>query len=96
MPPNPPITARPNPPRRSLFATLRWPRWVLVVVVGLFVAYPLSVGPLIWLEKKGLSLPRPVTDALEIMYVPVFMVAECGPQPVRNAFHWYLRFWKNL
>jgi hypothetical protein len=62
-----------------------------VVVVAALVAYPLSIGPAIYLCRKG---PTWLRDPVHAVYAPVRMALEKCPQPWRDAVvDAYLGWW---
>lgn len=79
MEPESPITARPNPPRRSWFAVWRWRPWVrwttisVLVVLGPMI-YFFSHAPvllLVWMNGLGDSS---LYDAVNAFYYPLHVV----------------------
>jgi hypothetical protein len=72
---------------------------VVVVVVLVFLAYPLSSGPVFWLLNHK-ELPAPLVTALVILYLPVTWLINSS-WSVKNdeftwlgmAMQWYLAFW---
>ena len=50
----------------------RWrkKRWAAVIVLWLVVAYPLSLGPAIYLNARG-WVPAAVVPVLEVVYGPL-------------------------
>lgn len=67
--------------------------WLVVGLVLLPVAYPLSVGPAVWLSGRG-YLPminnRPMMDYI---YQPVFYTAGYGPPVISLPLNWYIDWW---
>jgi hypothetical protein len=63
---------------------------VLVVVV--LVAYPLSIGPVCWLEENYPDTPIVVGDELlsDTAYAPVAWTRERSPAPVRRVIWRYI------
>jgi hypothetical protein len=69
--------------------------WATVVVLCALVLYPLSVGPALWLEGKGL-LTGWATDAVDMFYDPFWMVVESVPQSVQDKVEWYIDLWQGV
>lgn len=70
----------------------RKPRLWLVFLTVLFilvVVYPLSLGPLLWLHKKGVITPT-MGEYIGPFYLPLSYVCESVPMPIGNAVDWYL------
>ena len=72
---------------------------VVVVVVGLLVAYPLSFGPVYWLLNHK-ELPAPLVSALVIFYLPItwlinstWSISSDGLTWLGKGVQWYLAFW---
>ncbi len=63
--------------------------WVTAALVVLLVAYPLSFGPIIWLNDHG-ELPGWAWLPIYRLYKPVDHVACNAPEPFRNFMFWYL------
>ncbi len=61
-------------------------------VVKVLIAYPLSIGPLCWLESHD-CIPEWCETPIEVVYYPVGLMTERGPEPVRRAFYRYCHFW---
>lgn len=73
-------------PRRS---TSTW--WIVAVIV-LLVAYPLSIGPVMWLDRHG-YVAEPAIDLLMYFYVPLQIVYEYGPEPLQDLLGGYTDLW---
>jgi hypothetical protein len=67
----------------------RWAIWTAVVMIAL-LAYPMSVGPVLWMDFHGLT-PAWTQDVP--IYWPVQWMREHGPRPIREAINRYLAFW---
>jgi hypothetical protein len=65
----------------------------VIIVVSALVLYPLSVGPALWLEGRGL-IPGWATDAVDLFYDPFWMAVESLPQPVQDKIEWYTDLWQ--
>lgn len=72
-----------NQTRRSTFGT-----WVAIGLLLAVVAYPLSVGPALWLVGRGVISE----ECIETVYSPLEALAN-GPEPVQAAYLAYLRCW---
>jgi hypothetical protein len=68
--------------------------WATVVVVLMLVAYPLSLGPAIWLRTRPGS-PTWVRSAYWKIYAPIVWIYEHGPEPIKESIDWYGEFWVN-
>jgi hypothetical protein len=77
--------------------TPRKPLWPKLVVTALLLAvlYVASAGPAEWLAEHEL-LPEAIYPPLEIAYVPLAWIYTHGPEPLRDAFHWYRKLWNPL
>lgn len=66
-----PVTARPTPPRRSLFAVWRWPRWVLVTAA--LIGALIYIGSYVPCFECAIRLDAPgfVFDAIVVVFAPV-------------------------
>jgi len=65
--------------------------WATVVVVALLVAYPLSIGPTIWIADHRL-LPDPVKQPLRYFYYPLaWAILRSGT--AYDAYAWYVKLW---
>ena len=66
--------------------------WATVmVVVGLFAAYPLSIGPLQWLDERG-HLPGWAEKPIAVVYAPMEWVVEHS-ETAQAALEWYVDLW---
>ena len=66
--------------------------WATVVVVALLVAYPLSLGPVTWLDDHGM-IPKGAWLAAYQIYRPLDVAAGKAPKPIRNVLFWYVSLW---
>ena len=66
--------------------------WTTVVVV-LLVAYPLSIGPTIWICDQEWS-PEWAWPAYWQAYDPIISVCNDGPAPLDDAINWYVNLWR--
>ena len=62
------------------------------VVVAFLVLYVLSIGPAAWIDRR-VTGPGFFNDACRVVYSPLRLVYNNGPEPVRKAFEWYFRVW---
>src|SRR5579872_6401276 len=77
----------------------RWAKWTAVVLIVVFVVYPLSIGPACWLERRG-WIPRRVTDCA---YAPLFYLVRLGATegtfirigPFGGVIVWYVLLWES-
>ena len=67
--------------------------WATVVVVAVLVAYPLSIGPAIWLRDQEWA-PDWTFDAYRWIYAPIISVCNDGPKPFDDAMNWYANLWR--
>jgi len=65
--------------------------YVAVVSVAVLVAYPLSMGPMLWLSTHG-YLSDGARQVLSRLYEPLWVVAGYTPF-LKQFLHWYVRFW---
>ena len=63
--------------------------WSAVLLLAVFVVYPLSTGPAAWLHSKT-GYPLWI---LEIIYGPFDWVLERSPDWVGKLFVRYMRLW---
>ncbi|MAG95053.1 MAG: hypothetical protein CMJ48_15110 [Planctomycetaceae bacterium] len=68
-----------------------WGFWVAVVVLLLLVAYPLSIGPVIWCLDTG-RLPQSSVPAWEVFYAPVLWAWKNVPA-AEHVLDWYDDLW---
>ena len=66
--------------------------WATVVVVVVLVAYPLSLGPVTWLDNHE-KLPNGAWTAAYWIYRPLDVAACKAPKPIRNVLFWYVSLW---
>lgn len=70
----------------------RWGRWLVLGLV-LLVAYPLSLGPVVWLEHRGYSNPT-LIRARQLLYHPAREInTRFAPAPFRDLWGSYVRWW---
>ncbi|MGE3314526.1 MAG: hypothetical protein AB7O26_05365 [Planctomycetaceae bacterium] len=62
-----------------------------VLLLILFVGYPLSLGPVTWLDKSGL-VSRPLMNVILSIYYPIDLLY-LHSSGVQRALDWYLDFW---
>ena len=71
-----------------------FPATVVVVVVLLaLLAYPLSIGPAIWICDQDWS-PEWAWPAYWQVYDPIISVCNEGPAPFDDALNWYVNLWR--
>jgi hypothetical protein len=68
----------------------RWAKWTAVAVV-IVMLYPMSVGPVLWMDLHGVT---PAWSHDIPLYQPVQWLRENGPEPIRDAINRYLDIWK--
>ena len=68
----------------------RWAKRTMVVLVLVLAAYPLSIGPVIWLAHNGL-FPRWAARPLACLYFPLDSL-ETVP-PLGRMLVWYMDAW---
>jgi hypothetical protein len=66
--------------------------WIALFVSALLIAYPLSMGPAIWLVLN-VDLPDWLATCIDGLYTPVNLALEFGPGWLVDAFDRYLEFW---
>jgi hypothetical protein len=67
--------------------------WITVVLVAVLVGYPLSVGPLQWLDERGMlsdSWDKPT----KVFYAPLDWLVR-NSEAARAALSWYVGLWVN-
>ena len=64
---------------------------VVVITVGLVLAYPLSLGPVAWILNR-IEMPEWVMTALVIFYMPLQRLCEVS-EPAKTAILWYEALW---
>ncbi len=71
--------------------------WATVVVVVVFVAYPLSAGPVSWIARwlvdGGMISFGQAEWFLEHAYAPAQWLVMNGPAPLLKAVEWYMKLW---
>jgi hypothetical protein len=63
-----------------------------VVVVVVLVGYPLSYGPINWLNVR-LEYPGWLDTPVDIVYAPLFWLMREGPDWIRIPFRTYCDWW---
>lgn len=71
--------------------------WATVVAVVVLVIYPLSLGPLTWLDYHGF-MPEWSDGPLRTLYAPLVWLGKIGVEgPGMNALgraiNWYVDLW---
>lgn len=65
---------------------------VASVVLFLMFLYPLSIGPIVWLNTRGL-VPEPVEGILTLFYLPLSLLLEVEVPIISELLNLYIRFW---
>ena len=63
-----------------------------VIIVMLVLAYPLSMGPMVWLGEHG-YLPRSMERAFNLVLLPVLLTVRHGPPAIGRWMAWYISLW---
>jgi hypothetical protein len=63
--------------------------WIAVALVAVLLGYPLSEGPVLWLQVSGI-LPNWLHAAANRFYFPLDWLIDRAPTPIQSAFLWYL------
>lgn len=66
--------------------------WIAVFALAAILAYPLSIGPVLWVEMN-LDVPDWLTSGFEMLYMPLEFVIGNGPDWLSELFEWYLELW---
>jgi hypothetical protein len=69
----------------------RWTKWT-AAGIGVPVLYFLSVGPVIWLQARGM-MPAWADAPVEWIYWPIVWMAKDAPLPISAVFWWYAELW---
>lgn len=67
----------------------------IALTVAILMAYPLSVGPLVWLNEAG-HLSVTVARIVFPPYAPIFWLRTRGPEPLKTALDWYINSWTGM
>lgn len=67
-------------------------RWIAAAVSWLVVAYPLSIGPLLYLNARG-KLREPFRSVAVIVYEPTGMLRRT---PLGPMWFQYQSWWRNV
>lgn len=86
--PPPPLPSPDLPPLDSEPVERRLVRPWQLAVIGVFVGYPLSVGPVAWICLI-LDPTKQYIGYVQAAYVPIKFLYETLP-PVRAFYNWYL------
>jgi len=65
--------------------------WITVALVALLVAYPLSAGPVTWIDDRY-TLPIWTGPAIETVYSPLVWLSRAS-KPFSDAYGWYVALW---
>ena len=71
----------------------RWLTWLLVGLVLLLVAYPLSLGPVCWYFDSVAGRQGSLFRFAQYVYAPCYDAYETSPKIVRDIMDWYLNLW---
>jgi hypothetical protein len=82
-PSDPPVAVQKDRPRWSVVLL-----WIGVLV---FIVYPLSTGPVVWLAHKHPA----INDTFHVIYAPVEELVSISP-PLENTFWKYMHLWGSL
>jgi hypothetical protein len=66
--------------------------WITVALVGVLVAYPLSIGPAIWLSLV-LGEPNWLSAANGYVYAPLEWLMNHSPDWLGGLIYKYIAFW---
>lgn len=69
----------------------RWAKWMLAATLALAAAYPLSIGPVQWLDERS-PLPRWTDKPIEVIYAPLDWTIQHS-ETAHVALDWYLDLW---
>ena len=64
---------------------------VVGVIVLLIVAYPLLLGPIVWLDNHY-GFPEFFRPVVEAIYVPIGLLMQ-ESDTFKNIVNWYLELW---
>jgi hypothetical protein len=67
--------------------------WIILSVVTVMLLYPLSVGPAELLNRKG-RISDETGNAIRLFYRPLDWAYRDGPESIRRALDWYMKFWR--
>jgi hypothetical protein len=67
-------------------------RWWPLIVVGLLVLYPLSMGPFFWLYTSGTITAKTYTTLGSIFYAPIWWLYN-NNEFVHGILYPYLMWW---
>jgi hypothetical protein len=75
----------------------RWAKWTAVGLVALFVGYPLSIGPVVWLASRDYAPPW-VCEKYALPLLGVFELAfPAIPEPLQEPLYYaitgYVHLW---
>lgn len=70
----------------------RWAKRTLAVML-ILSTYPLSVGPVAWLEAHN-CVPQWLYDVP--LYQPIQWLRDNGPDPIVEAINWYIWMWLDV
>jgi hypothetical protein len=64
------------------------PRYLVALIAGMAVLYPLSIGPVMARERQMAGAPSPVPG----FYKPLMQLSKASPA-FRDLLMWYLQCW---
>jgi hypothetical protein len=70
----------------------RWAMRTAAVLIVVFVGYPLSLGPLVWLHR-GLGRPTWMNTVCDSVYEPLHWSFRHAPESVNKVMDSYLAWW---
>jgi hypothetical protein len=68
-----------------------WGWWLAIGLAALLIVYPLSLGPVEWIESK--SENDWLETGIDYFYFPVFLALERFPESVRDVYRQYRNWW---
>lgn len=76
--------------RAATWLAARSGRFWIATALAMATVYPLSLGPFLWLEDRGM-VSEPAKTLLRPVYVPLFMMQLLSP--AERAMNWYVSLW---
>jgi hypothetical protein len=68
--------------------------WALCCAAAIFVAYPFSLGPAVWIAKR-VGFPGWMDDALSLFYAPLLYAVKFLPNNVQVWYGRSQQWWNN-
>ena len=78
---------------RIIYRRERWAKWTAVAVVIVFVIYPLSTGPAVWFDSRGMISKERSNRIFGTLYAPVMYVARQSIVTTR-LWAWHAQLWR--